>query len=56
MNGCLSYCVNHMNVGGNVIVNACLFLHVSPVTDWQPIQGLPCLCQLSPGINSLPLQ
>ncbi len=30
-------------VGVNVSVSACLSLYVSPVIDWRPVQGVPCL-------------
>ncbi len=33
-------------VGVNVSVSGCLSLYVGPVTDWQPVQGVPSWDQL----------
>ncbi len=29
-------------IGVNVSVSGCLSLYVGPVTDWRPVQGVPC--------------
>ncbi len=39
-------------VGVNVSVNGCLSLYVSPVRNWQLVQGEPRPCPMSAGIGS----
>lgn len=47
---------NQDDRGVHVSMNGCLFLHVSPVIEWQPSTAYPASCLMLAGVGSIPAE